>query len=221
DLLVVDREILSDEATNLGGEQLILEGVQSALTLTVPPAGVRLRDLVGEPAGEDGVARIRRRGRQDRVVQRLLNLREVREDRQDRAPLVEAEAIHDHEEDAPIRSQQRKQEAWDEIDGERRAIRRAVHPFAVVLHHESAELPAEVVQQGLQRGEQPGLARFAQPQLPVYDLGVGLAPLAPPTLHAALRVQLPEAEGEFASDVLLLDGLALQQPGNDGQDLPW
>jgi hypothetical protein len=75
-------------------------------------------------------------------------------------------------------AEQRQEELADDVGGERRAVAAPLTqpPY---LRDEAAELAAEVVEQRLERGEQPGLAGLAQPQLPVDQLGVGLGPLAP------------------------------------------
>ena len=101
-----------------------------------------------------------------------------------------------------------------------RSLSPSSQPAGVV----ALQVPGEVLPQAvLQRAErvlQPGLVRLAQPHLPLGQLGHQLDPLAPGERPAPPGLELAEAGGEVAREPLLPDPVAVEQPGDDRQDLP-
>ncbi len=140
-LLVAGGDGPAGDALHLRGEELVLEGVQAPLALAIPPPRVLLGDLVRVQSGEDGVARVRGRGREDGAVQRLLHLGDVGEQRQDAAPLVQPQAVDDDEEHRLRTAEERLQEARNQVRREGRAIGCAVDPVAVVAGHVGSRTP--------------------------------------------------------------------------------
>src|SRR5207247_1121321 len=95
--------------------------------------------------------------------------------------------------------------AEDRVARERR---RAGHDAVVVRLLEVA-----------QRLEQAGLLRGGEPHLPACKLDDQLDPLPPRQRRAAPRLELAEPRHKVARQPLLADAVALEQPGDDGEDL--
>ena len=121
---------------------------------------------------------------------------------------------------SPVRVEHRPEELGADVHRERRPVAVAVvQPAGVV----ALQVPGEVLPQALlQRPErvlQPGLVRLPQPHLPLGQLGHQLDPLAPGQRAAPARLQLAEAGREVAREPLLADPVAVEQPGDDREDL--
>ena len=142
------------------------------------------------------------------------------DERADHGPLVQAEAVDHHQQHLRCVSSTGSQELGADVDRERRPVAVAVvQPAGVV----ALQVPGEVLPQALlQRPErvlEPGLVRLPQPHFPLGQLGHELDPLAPGQRAAAARLELAEAGREVAREPLLADPVAVEQPGDDREDL--
>src|SRR5204862_3256180 len=83
-----------------------------------PPIRKSRRDLARKQSTEQRVTRVRRRRRQYRVVVRRLDVEIGSEQRLQRAPLVESEAIDDDEHRCLVALENRQQKLGDDVDRE-------------------------------------------------------------------------------------------------------
>ncbi len=219
DLLVVDRDVPAREPLELLDEQLVLEGVQAPLVVRrVPPPRPARRDLVGIKPAEDRVAGVGGRRGQDRVVEGLLDLEELREQGGHRPPLVEAHAVEHHEVDR-LAPEPGNEELPDEVDRQPRPVLGIPDPARVLPDDPDAEVAAEVGHQGPHGVEETGLAAVLQPHEPPDELRVH--PGVVLRSRGVLRVprERAEASGEVLRDPLLSDRRALQDARHDREDL--
>ena len=100
-----------------------------------------------------------------------------------------------------------------------RSLSPVVQPAGVVALEVAGEVLPQAFLQRAQRILQSRLVRLAQPHLPLGQLDHELDPLAPGERAAAAGLELAEAGGEVAREPLLPDPVALEQPGDDGEDL--
>ena len=143
------------------------------------------------------------------------------DERADHRPLVEPEAVHHDQQRLPVHVQHRPEELGADVHRERRAVAVAVvQPAGVVALEVAGEVLPQALLQGPERILQPRLVGLAQPHLPLGQLGHQLDPLAPGQRAAAAGLELAEPGREVAGEPLLPDPVAVEQPGDDGEDLP-
>ena len=107
-----------------------------------------------------------------------------------------------------------------DVHRERRAVAVAVvQPAGIVALEVAGEILPQALLQGAQRVLQPGLVGLAQPHLPLGQLGHQLDPLAPVERASAPGLELAEPGREVAGEALLPDPVAVQEPGDHGEDL--
>ena len=152
---------------------------------------------------------------------RLLEVEQRRDQVANYLPLVEPQAVDQHEHDAPGGLQRRHQKFGADIDGERRPVPlRVGEPAWIVLGDEALEVLAQALLQRAERFLKTRLVGRGEPHLPTRQLGDKLAPLAPRERGTATAFELAEARDEVAGEALLANAVTFEQARHDRQDLP-
>ena len=206
----------------MGLQQLALVGVEGfVLTIRIPPpVGQSRRDLAGKKSAEQCVARVRCRRRQHREVMRCLDIEERSEQRLQRAPLVETQAIDDDEHRRLVALEDRQQEFANDVDGERRPVTvQILEPLRIILLHVGRELAVHVGIESLERFVEAHLAGGGEIDIPAHQLVEAIDPAPPIEIAVAIQLDGAESFDEAARDCLLADARAFQDPRHHRQHL--
>jgi hypothetical protein len=220
DLLVADGVRLS-RLGQLCLEQLPFVRVERLVLAIAPPIREARRDLAGKESAEEGIARVRSRGRQNREIVRGLDLEHGCEERHQDSPLVEAEAVDDDEHRRALALENRQQELADDINRQRRPIAFEIaQPPWVLAANVRREITPHVREHPLERLVQSHLADLRELDVPIDELTVPIDPAAPVEGVIALVLKCAEPFDELSCHRLLPDLRALEDARHDGEDLP-
>ena len=127
-------------------EKLMLVTVPTHIVIASrhPFRRVELRDIAGEEPAEDRVPSIGSGRWQDRVVVVLLDREQIAQQRQNGKPMVEAQAVHHHEENLSALLEQRRHELGHDVHREERRFLLVSHPRRVLPLDEFPELHVAV-----------------------------------------------------------------------------
>src|SRR5690606_7320499 len=158
------------------------------------------------------------------AAQRLGEVEVRRQARTDPAPLVQAKAVQDDEDDrAPL--ERGRDVTLDDVDRERRPVlvhgRGRIGPAPVLTGDVRAELTAHIDEEPAERIGEPELARGTEPELPVDELVVDREVVAPVPRLGALPRQRREPRREVLGRALLAELRAFEQPRHDREELAW
>jgi len=220
-LLVAHRHRLTDQLAQLLGEQLALVRVEALVVgRRAPPLRMPRGDLHRKQAAEDRVARERRRGRENAVVVRLLDVEHRGDQIAQHFPLIEPQAVDHDEYHAAGAFERRHEKLRAHIDRQRRAVfLRIREPARIVSGDEALKILAETLLQRAQRLGQSGFVARGEPHFPARQLGDELGPFAPRQVRAAAPLELAKPRDEVARQALLANPVAFEQARHDRQHL--
>lgn len=146
---------------------------------------------------------------------------EVRsEQRLQRAPLVESQAVDDDEHRRLVTLENRQDELADDVDRERRAVAvQILQPPWVVVFDVQRELPVHVGIESLKRLVQTHLAGGREIDVPTHQLIVAIDPAPPIQILVSLELDGAKSLHEAARDRLLADAGPLENSRHHRQHL--